>query len=81
MENFYKVIDLIAEELIQTNQVEWHYEDDILDYGDDGNGFGYQAKPIQTLIIDDMPEIFVDEELQVLDTSRNSSQRRQTNQL
>lgn len=64
MENFYKVIDLIAEELIQTNQVEWHYEDDILDYGDDGDGFGYQAKPIQTLIIDDMPEIFVDEELQ-----------------
>ena len=64
MENFYKVIDLIAEELIRTNQVEWHYEDDILDYGDDGDGFGYQAKPIQTLVIDDMPEIFVDEELQ-----------------
>lgn len=64
MENFYKVIDLIAEELIQTNQVEWHYEDDILDYGDDGDGFGYQAKPTRTLVIDDMPEIFVDEELQ-----------------
>ena len=64
MENFYKAIDLIAEELIQTNQVEWHYEDDILVYGDDGDGFGYQAKPIKTLIIDDMPEIFIDEEYQ-----------------
>lgn len=64
MENFYKAIDLIAEELIQTNQVEWHYEDDILDYGDDGDGFGYQAKPIKTLVIENMPEIFVDEEYQ-----------------
>ena len=64
MENTYKAIDLIAEELIQTNQVEWHYEDDILDYGDDGDGFGYQAKPIQTLVVDYMPEIFVDEEYQ-----------------
>ena len=64
MESIYGVINLIAEELIQTNQVEWHYEDDILDYGDDGDGFGYQAKPIQTLVVDYMPEIFVDEELQ-----------------
>lgn len=64
MENTYKAIDLIAEELIQTNQVEWHYEDDILDYGDDGDGFGYQAKPIKTLVIENMPEIFIDEEYQ-----------------
>lgn len=64
MENIYRAIELIADELIRTNQVEWHYEDDVLDYGDDGDGFGYQAKPIQTLVIDDIPEIFADEEYQ-----------------
>lgn len=56
MENTYKAIDLIAEELIQTNQIEWHYEDDILDYGDDGDG--YVAYKTQTLVVDYYPKVF-----------------------
>lgn len=73
MENIYKAIDIIAKDLINTHHVEWHYEDDILDYGDDGDGFGYQAKEIQTLVLDEMPEIFVDEEYQQIleDTVRD----------
>lgn len=51
-----KSINLLAEHLIQTDQVGWHIEDDICDMGDDGDG--YVAYKTQTLVIDYYPKVF-----------------------
>ena len=59
-----QAIELIAKYLIQNQEVEWHLVPDILDYGDDGDG--YMAKTIEVPEIISMPDVFVEEEYQDL---------------
>lgn len=59
-----QAIELIAKYLIENKEVEWTLVPDILDYGDDGDG--YVAKAIETPEILSMPDVFVEEEYQDL---------------
>lgn len=62
--NYDKLMQDIASFYYDTCGVEWHYEEDFVDLGDDGNGDGYQGYETKVIELDDVTRIFADGEHQ-----------------
>lgn len=62
--SYDKLMQDIASFYYDTCGVDWHYEEDFVDLGDDGNGDGYQGYEIKVIVLDDVTRIFADDEHQ-----------------
>lgn len=47
----------------QNNEVDYHYEDDVVEYGYDENNV-YRAFPVKELVLDNLPKVFDSEDNQ-----------------